>query len=137
MTTEQAFAALERIIRVAAQDQFSEELLQNARRALTTLRAQSESRKRLVWAVRAWREIYSTWGVPTEDDRIWLRRAQAQLEITRVAFNIIAAPVQIFDSTRGQSGYYISGQEFEELQRAVEAYKTLCEQEDAHSMQSV
>lgn len=136
MDTSNAFAALERIISAAAQDQYSADIVQNAREGLDILRAQSQSRKRLVWAVRFWREIYSACGVPTENDRIWQRRANAQLQITRAAVAIVGAPFQICDSTIEQRGYRISTQEFESLQRAVEAYKTLSEQETARLMQS-
>lgn len=62
---------------------------------------------------------------------LWRQRSELQLKITRAAVAIVAAPFQIFDSTVGHSGYRISTQEFEDLQRAVEAYKTLAETESA------
>lgn len=65
---------------------------------------------------------------------LWQRRAEAQLDITRAAVAIVAAPLQIYDSRVGQRGYRISTQEFEELQRAVDAYQKLAAQEaDARS----
>jgi hypothetical protein len=144
MNISNAFAALERIINAAAQDQYSESIVQNARAGLNTLRnaLQNAERDRDQWKRSAesyldgWNDAVVCDYEPMRDDRdSWQRRANAQLEITRAAVAIVAAPFQIYD-TRGHTGYRISTQEFDDLQRAVEAYKTLSEQETARSMQS-
>lgn len=108
MHTEQAFDALERIINAAAHEQFSDALIQNAREALKTLRAECD---------------------------LLDKRSVAQLEITRAAVAIVLAPpFQIYDSAAGQSGYRISRAEFEDLQRAVVEYQRLNEIENARLM---
>lgn len=78
------------------------------RRQISELRAQNEE-------LQAERELYS-------------QRANAQLEITRAAVTITAMPFQIYDGRAWQRGYRISTQEFEDLQRAVSAYKQCAEQ---------
>lgn len=136
MDISNAFAALERIINVAAQDQYSESIVHGARAGLEALRSERATAKgarqgeidrlqaRLDGATDACDRLRS------ERD-LWQRRANAQLEITRAAVAIVAAPFQVYDSTIGHSGYRISTREFEDLQRAVEAYKKLAEQEAA------
>lgn len=102
MHTEQAFDALERIINAAAHEQFSDALIQNAREALKTLRAECD---------------------------LLDKRSVAQLDITRAAVAIVAAPFQVYVGTIGQRGYRVLTQEFNALQRAVEAYKTFAARE--------
>lgn len=123
MDISNAFAALERIINAAAQDQYSESIVQNARASIARLRTQ-------------FIEDSHDLAILKDECDLWQRRANAQLQITRAAVAIVAKPFQIYDGTIGQRGYRISTQEFEELQRAVEAYKTLSEQMTARSMQS-
>lgn len=74
MHTEQAFDALERIINAAAHEQFSDALIQNAREALKTLRAECD---------------------------LLDKRSVAQLDITRAAVAIVAAPFQVYVGTIG------------------------------------
>ena len=161
MDISNAFAALERLIKVAAQDQFSEQLLQNARAGLDTLRKreslfQSENAGwnaclrgepqennphdflselyRAWW--RGWMNNFNARAIHEGelDANIWQRRAEAQSNTLRAAVAIVAAPYQILGNG-GLPGYLISKQEFEDLQRAVEAYKKLAEQEAAHPTQ--
>lgn len=53
---------------------------------------------------------------------LWEGRANAQLEVTRVAVEIVNAPFQIYDGRTGQRGYRISTKEFEDLEKAVKQY---------------
>lgn len=61
---------------------------------------------------------------------LWQRRANAQLEITRAAMEIVNAPFQIFDGRTGQHGYRISTQEFEDLEKAVKQYRDAAKLEE-------
>lgn len=118
MDISNAFAALERLINAAAQDQYSESILQNARAGIARLRTK-------------FIEDSHDHAILKDKCDLWQRRAEAQLQITRAAVAIVAAPFQIYDAMIGQRGYRISTPEFESLQRAVEAYKKLAAQESA------
>lgn len=143
MNTEQSFAALERLVVVVAQEHFSVELIQNARQALDTLRAELADWERWADVRKAISNIEMLGSIVKGEPYtmqlqnlqcqvdLWQRRANTQLDITRAAVAIVAVPFQIYDTTIGQRGYRISTREFEELQRAVETYKNFGEQETA------
>jgi hypothetical protein len=139
MTTDQAFSALERIINAAAHAQFSEAIIQNAREGLGTLRAKL---KEIAsdYAALEYLDHEASIGAQIVQDELkesrddcalWQRRANLQLDVTRAAVSIVAAPFQIYDSRIGHTGYCISPREFEDLERAVETYKKLAETESA------
>lgn len=143
MNTKQAFAALERLVVVVAQEHFSVELIQNARQALDTLRAELADWERWADVRKAISNIEMLGSIVKGEPYtmqlqnlqcqvdLWQQRANAQLEITRAAVAIVAVPFQIYDTTIGQRGYRISTKEFEELQRAVTVYQKLAAQEAA------
>jgi len=126
--TANAFAALERIINAAAQDQYSADIIQNARAGLDALRAELADWKQWKDVREAISNIETLGSIAKGephtqqlqklcDERdLWQQRSNLQFDITRAA---------------GQRGYRISAKEFEDLQRAVETYKQLAEQEAA------
>lgn len=63
---------------------------------------------------------------------LWKRRANAQVEITRAAMDIVNAPFQIYDGRTGQRGYRISTNEFESLAKAVKQYMNAANEEQHH-----
>lgn len=144
MNLKQSIATLERLITAASLEQFSDELIQNARAALDNLRTFTEkvtceycgtTWNAFFYPPEHWRDCEkhparAALEQMTTARDLWQRRANAQLDITRTAVAIVAAPYQILGN-RGLPGYLISKQEFEDLQRAVEAYKKLAEQETA------
>lgn len=63
---------------------------------------------------------------------LWKRRANAQLEITHTAVEIVNAPFQMYDGRIGQRGYRISTKEFEDLEKAVKQYIDAANEEQHH-----
>ncbi len=93
----------------------SERLMQ-ANSEIERLQAQVKELKKRVW--RAEHDLERC-RVELE---LWKRRANAQLEVTRAAMDIVNAPFQIYDGRTGQRGYRISTNEFENLEKAVKQY---------------
>ncbi len=116
---ERALYALQLIKqRNDVEQRFEEQVRQNElkQKQIAQLMMELESYKTRVWQAE---HDLERCRVELE---LWKRRANAQLEITRVAMAIVNAPFQILDSITRTRSYRISGKEFGDLETAVKQY---------------